>query len=331
MGFRLDVAPAGRLPSRAKWLRARLHESGADLIHASLVSSCLLARAAGRGTGVRQLNSLVQTTYDMELRSQAGIPRWKLRTMATVDGFTARRYVDHFHTLTEAVTTEATDVLGIDPNRISEIPRGRSSAQLGARTEQRRAATRESLGIAESVPVAINVARQDHQKSQELLVRAFARVVAQHPTALLLIAGREGNATPAIQRAIDELQLGDSVRLYGHRTDVPDLLAAADVFVFPSVSEGFGGAIIEAMALELPVITSDHPALVEVLAGGDAGIVTRRGDELELANGINRLFGDPLAAAELAQAGHQRFMNHYELGVIVDQMVAMYRTLALSS
>ena len=242
MGVRLDVVPAGRFPVRARWLRERLVDSRADLLHASLVSSCFLSRAAARRTGVPQVNSLVQTTYDLELRAQAGISPWKLRTMATVDGFTARRYVDHVHSLTAAVTTEATEVLGIDPGRITEIPRGRSTEQLGVRSAERRRRVRAGLGLPDDAPVVLNVARQDQQKSQALLVEAFAEVVAEQPGAVLLIAGREGNATADIRAAVRATSMEGSVTLLGHRTDVPDLLAAADVFTLPSVSEGFGGA-----------------------------------------------------------------------------------------
>lgn len=327
-GVRLDVVPPGRFPSRARWLRERLRDSGADLLHASLVSSCLLSRAAGRGTGVPQVNSLVQTTYDLELRAQAGISPWKLRTMATVDGFTARRYVDHFHSLTAAVTTEAVEVLGIDPSRITEIPRGRSTAQLGTRSDERRRQVRAALDVPADAPVVLNVARQDQQKSQAMLVEAFADVVARHPSALLVVAGREGNATAAITAAVAATGLERSVRLLGHRTDVPDLLAAADVFTLPSVSEGFGGAVIEAMALEVPVVVSDHPALAEVVDQGAAGVVVRRGDRADLTASILRLLDDPGAAATLGAAGHRRFTERYELGAVVDQMAALYRRVA---
>ncbi len=330
LGFRVDVVPPGRFPSRAAWLRSRLRASEADLLHASLVSSCLLARVAGAGAGVPQVNSLVQTTYDRHLSSQAAIPAWKLRALAVVDGFTARHFVDRVHTLTAAVTAEATDVLGIDPERIVEIPRGRSAAQLGECTPDRRGRVRQSLGLGDDVPVVLNVARQDQQKGQALLVRAFAEVLVEHPDAVLLIAGREGNASAQLRAEIHRTGVERSVRVLGHRADVPDLLAAADVFAFPSISEGFGGAVIEAMALDTPVVASDHPALTEVLGNGRYGVVTRRGDPASLAVGIAGVLDDPVRATELAHTGRARFAAVYELDRVVDRMVVLYRGVAES-
>src|SRR5690606_32996474 len=149
--------------------------------------------------------------------------------------------------------------------------RGRSAELLGEASLARRREARQRLGIGESTPVLINVGRQDHQKAQDHLIRAFARLHIECPNAVLLIVGREGGATPKILRALAETGLGDAVRLLGHRTDVPDLLAASDVFVFPSLYEGLGCSLIEAMALSTPIIGSDADAITEVLDDGEYG------------------------------------------------------------
>ena len=99
--------------------------------------------------------------------------------------------------------------------------------------------------------MVINVGRQEHQKGQVLLVEAFSQVLANHPGALLLIVGRPGAATKAIETAIADAGLGGSVRLLGPRSDVADLLCAADVFAMSSLFEGLGGVVLEAMALNV--------------------------------------------------------------------------------
>ena len=82
---------------------------------------------------------------------------------------------------------------------------------------------------------------------------------------ILLIAGRPGNATRELEALIESTALGNSVRLLGHRSDVADLLCAADVFVFPSLFEGFGGALLEAATLAVPIVASNIPSTREVL------------------------------------------------------------------
>ena len=118
----------------------------------------------------------------------------------------------------------------------------------------------------------------------------------------------------------------DSVRLLGHRDDVPDLLAACDVFAFPSLYEGLGSVLIEAMALEAPIVASDAPAIAEVLEGGVVGRVVPRGDSSAFACALLDFAHSPQTRASYAAIGRQRFENSYELSAIADRTLEMYRT-----
>ena len=135
-------------------------------------------------------------------------------------------------------------------------------------SKERRARGREGLGIASDAPVIVTVGRQEYQKGQTHLIAAFERVAREYPEALLLLAGRRGYESGAIDAAIARSSFGDRIRSLGHRDDLPDVLAACDVFAFPSLYEGLGGAVIEAMALGLPVVSSDLPAVREVVEDG---------------------------------------------------------------
>ena len=177
----------------------------------------------------------------------------------------------------------------------------------------------------------LNVGRQDHQKAQDHLIRAFALLHADKPDAVLLIAGREGGATPKIQRALAEAGLGDAVRLLGHRTDVPDLLAASDVFAFPSLYEGLGCSLIEAMALSIPIVGSDADAIAEVLSDGAYGVVVPRGDVAGLAEALARLLSNPTRRRELARRGRERYLERYELDSVVEATVEMYAAILATS
>ena len=198
---------------------------------------------------------------------------------------------------------------------------------LGERSPERRQAARLRLGLSEDAPVLLNVGRQDNQKAQTDLVHAFSKVREHRADAVLLIAGREGDASERLHDAIVDRGLTESVRLLGHRDDVADLYVASDLFVFPSLYEGLGSAIIEAMALGTPVIGSDAPAIAEVLGHGSAGVVVPRGRPAALASTIIELLDDAHARLRIGRSGRQRFESNYELTAVADATEQLYRRL----
>ncbi len=330
-GFRVEVLEAMSLLDRAKQLRRLIRETQPDLVHASLIDACFATRLAMLGLSTPQLNSLVNTTYDPVRIADLGIAPWKMKTLRVLDSVTSRWVGGGFHALTDAVKKEATDILHIPAERVWTVPRGRDAAQLGERTPERRERVRESLGVAQDELLVLNVGRQDPQKGKTLLVDAFGLAAAQTPKARLFIAGREGKDTAALRAAVEASPARERIRVLGHRSDVPDLLAAADLFVFPSLYEGLGGALVEAMAMGCPIIGADAPAVAEVLGHGTYGRVVRRGDVQGLADAMRELLASPEARDALARSGHERFEQAFELSAVIDNMVDLYRTLVTAS
>lgn len=324
-GYDLEILRGRSLPGRVRALRHKIRAERPDIVHATLHSSCLVTRLACIGMPVRQINSLVNTSYDPVRLRELRIAPWKLAVMRTIDGFTARHLGDRFHAITEAVRDEAVQVLGIDTARITVIPRGRGRPQWDEPVEQLRSKVRADLGIPEGTPVLLNVGRQDAQKGQVDLVRAFSTTLGQHPDALLLIAGREGDATDDIRQALDDVGNPTSIRFLGHRTDVVELLAAADVFVFPSRYEGLGGALIEAMSVGVPIIATDAPAISEVLGGGKHGMLVPRGDVDTLADAMSSMLADSDQRRIFAERGWSRFVEHFELSHVAERTSQLYR------
>lgn len=323
-GFGVEVLGPTSLPGRVKALRCTVADTAPDLVHATLFNASLVARLALLGRPERLVNSLVNTSYDPVRVQQLGLSPRKLDAVRRIDGLTARLRVDRVHAITEAVAAEATDALGIDPTRVEVIPRGRSTGTLGMPTQADRIAVRSKLGVPPTTPVVLSVGRQDAQKNQAGLVRAFAAVVDRHPDAVLWLAGREGDATPELVEAIGSADLGDRVSVLGHRDDAKALIAAADVFAFPSHYEGLGSVLIEAMALGTPIVGSDAPAVAEVLGAGRYGRVVARGAETAMAGAIADLLDDPAQRSALAAAARSRFEEYYELTLVADATVAMY-------
>jgi glycosyltransferase involved in cell wall biosynthesis len=142
---------------------------------------------------------------------------------------------------------------------------------------------------------------------------------------VLLLAGRDGNRTSALRYQATRLGLDANVRFLGARDDIPDLMVAADVFALPSRWEGLPGAVIEAMALETPVVATDLPGVREVL-GPELlrGWVVPIGDASALASRIMATTADPAGTASWTAAARSRFLRRFTTRRIASEMVDFY-------
>lgn len=316
VGFESEVRDAGfdvrflegKSRLRKVWaLRKIMRQERPALVYTSLFDADIAGRLAAVGIDVPIMSLLANTAYDPARLEDPGVDATKLKVVQTIDGFTARRLTDHFHAVSQAVKDSTVETLGVDPSKITVVYRGRDEARLGAPSPERRRTVREALGIEEETEVIITVGRQEYQKGHIHLVRAIASVVKERPKAQLLLVGRDGHASGRIGDLIAELGVGDAVTRLGHRSDVPDLLTAADLFVFPSVYEGLGGALIEALALGLPAVVSDLPALREVVREGENALIVPPADPGALAEAIVELLADPERRASFAIRSRQIF------------------------
>jgi glycosyltransferase involved in cell wall biosynthesis len=308
-------------------LRRLLKRTRPDILHSTLFKSGLVARLAVQGLKVTLVESLVSTPYDIEVVSHGSVPRWKISVVRRVDATTARIAGGQFHAVSDTVMEHARRTLGMPENRIVVISRGRRGDDYPTPSRGLRARAREAEGIPDQSVVFLNVGRQDPVKSQEDLIYSFADVVATNPATLLFVAGRAGSETQAIEHAVASSQLEESVRLLGHRTDLKSLYAAADVFVLPSLSEGAAGAMLEAMAMGLPIVASDAAAFREILQNGKYGLIAERRDRAALAAAMGEFARNSEARAVYGEFAKQRFDERYELASVANAMADYYRRL----
>jgi glycosyltransferase involved in cell wall biosynthesis len=158
------------------------------------------------------------------------------------------------------------------------------------------------------------VARLDPIKDQATLIRAFAEVANEHPRAELWLIGDGLRARELCELAV-AAGVADRVVFWGARRDVPEMLGQMDLFAFSTTrDEGFGIALIEAMAAGLPVVASDVPACREVLGDGAAGILVPPGDPVRLARAISTLLGSERQRAAWAGRALRRATDRYDAG-----------------
>jgi glycosyltransferase involved in cell wall biosynthesis len=274
------------------------------------------------------VTSLVNTPYELVRLDDPEIRPWKLRTVRAIDGWTARHLTTHFHAITHAVKGAAVRDLRIDASRVSVIERGRDPQRLGGPSAERRAHAREALGLGDDRFVVLSVGRQEFQKGQWNLLEAIPQASARVPDLVALVAGRRGNASVRLEETARRLSLNGCANLLGHRDDVPDILAAADLFVFPSLYEGLGGALIEAMALGLPIVASDLPAIREVVEDGRNAVLVPAGSPRALSDAITDLAADQLRRHRMAERSRAIFLDRFTLERSSRRMVELFERVA---
>ena len=183
----------------------------------------------------------------------------------------------------ESVKRALIDNEGISPARIDVIYNGVRLDDFAASGDLRRE-VRAELGIDPAAPVAIQVARLDYLKDHCTAVRTAERIRQKLPNFQLLAVG-EGPERPKIEAEIAARNLTGCVRLLGLRTDVRRLLAAADLFLLTSISEGIPVTLIEAMGARLPVVSTAVGGIKEVVRPEETGLVAPSGDDAGLAGG----------------------------------------------
>lgn len=323
-GFDVRVLKKTRRLDAARAVRRVIQEERPDLVHTSIIEADLVGRFAAAGTGVPVVTSLVNTSYVESRLTDVRVARWRLALARAVDAWSARVLTDRFHAVSEAVRDASLDALGIDAGRIRVVERGRAGARLGRPSLERTRAARRALGVDEGRAVLVQVGRQEHQKDQATLLRALRRVVDARPNALLLVCGRPGKETPRLLRLVDELSLTDHVRFLGHREDVPEVLACADVYVCTSLFEGIPGSVIEALGLGLPVVGSDIAPLREVVRPGETGALVATGDDVAFARETLALLEDDARRHEFSAAARADYEARFTIERSAARMIALF-------
>lgn len=186
---------------------------------------------------------------------------------------------------------------------------------------------RERLGLDPERLYIANVARLHPIKDQAMLLGAFAEVATTRPDVDLLLVG-DGDLRRPLGRLAEELGVADRVRFLGVRSDVPEVLAAVDIFALTSICEAASLTLLEAMASALPVVATAVGGTPEIVRDGLDGILVPRGDAHATASAFLRLLGDPAAASAMGASARERVRSRYQLATTIETYMALYRRLA---
>ena len=189
--------------------------------------------------------------------------------------------------------------------------------------ESERVTLREELHLSPDDRLIVAVGNLYPVKGHIHAIDALARLASRHPRTHLAISGR-GDLEDDLRARAREQGLEDRVHLLGLRSDVPAVLAAADVFIQPSLSEGLPLALLEAMFAGCPIVATDVGQVRVALANGDAGILVEPGNSHSLAAGLDRLLSDPSEARRLGNVAAVRAAGEYDLSRMVHRYAGLY-------
>jgi glycosyltransferase involved in cell wall biosynthesis len=206
-----------------------------------------------------------------------------------------------------------------DPSRIRIVPNGVDLPDL-----QRRAAAadiRAELGLAPDARVIACIGEVGWRKGQEHVLAAAAALREKHPAAVWLIAGEGSGLDELSARAEAEgLTAGGCVRFLGFRDDAPAIMAASDILVLPSRSEGFPNTLLEGMALGLPVAASSADGIPELVLPDQTGLLHEIDDRQKFTADVDRLLKDEKLRRKLGEAGAARAAAEFAQDRVMDQV-----------
>ncbi len=262
-------------------------------------------------------------------------PFWAMRLVTTVHGWVKHtRRTPLYYRIDRLCLPRYERVICVSPDLVAASRRAGVPARRcvlienGIDTDE----YRRHLGTAEAkaragVPagrlVVGAVGRLSGEKGFDLLVRAADRLLREGLDLELWIVGT-GDQRPPLERLIADLGRGDRVRLLGYRADTVDLYQAMDVFVLSSLREGLPNVLLEAMALEVPVLATRVAGVPRLVRHGSDGILIEPGSEAELADGLRRLLTDPTLRGRLAAAGRRVIEERYSFRARMDKVRAVY-------
>ncbi len=193
---------------------------------------------------------------------------------------------------------------GLSPQRVEVIYNGIDPNPFASSIEDRRQA-RSQLGLGTEDLVVSQVARLDYLKDHATALRTLDRVRQNVPGARLLLVG-DGPERGKIEEEARRLDLTAHLRLLGPRHDIARVLAAADIFLLTSISEGIPLTLIEAMSAALPVVATRVGGVGEVVLDGETGLLAPAGSDRELAGHVLELAASPTRRLRMGEAARAR-------------------------
>jgi len=293
-----------------KQLKRLINHEKYALIHCHTPVGGMIARLAAR-VARKHGTKVLYTAHGFHFFSGAPLLNWLLY-------YPAERWLARFTDLLITINTE-------DYRRARSFRAGQVEQVPGVGVDRVRfdmavdkQAVRRGLGISMDAPVAIVVGEHIPRKNHETALRAVSRVRNCH----LLFCG-VGEETKRLEMLAGKLNMRERVHFLGFRDDIPALLSASDVFLFPSFQEGMPVSLMEAMASGLPCVVSRVRGNMDLIRPGDGGMLRNARDAAGFTRDIEALLADQALCNEMGER-NRNFIHNYSLNSVRARMIALY-------
>jgi glycosyltransferase involved in cell wall biosynthesis len=314
-----EVSPARDIPFLMKYTRF-LVKNRVDILHTHSSKAGILGRIAA---AFARIPVVVHTVHGWGFHDYQRMP------------------VRKFYVLLERLIAPHTDILiGVSRENIERglregighatqyrlIHSGINVAEF-SRPSRPRAATRKGLGIPAGALVVGTVGNFKAQKAPLDFIRAAALVQKSVPNAWFVMAG-DGELLKEARDLAENLGIGGRVVFAGWRRDIPDLLAAFDLFALSSLFEGLPRSVLQAHSAGLPIVATDAGGTAEAVRDGVTGYVTRPRDPAGLSARIISILKDPAKARAMGEAGRKSIGEDFEIGRMLADIEENYLAIA---
>ena len=289
------------------WMLSReFNRLGVDVIHSHEFASAVYGAGASRLSRIPQVITMHGGRYYASRQRR----RLAMKVVA--------RHCRGLTAVSRATAEDLEQTLRLQAGTVTIVPNG-TRLELGDR-----ALGRERVGIAEDELLVLAVGNLYPVKGHRVLLEALARLPSVVPPWRLAIAGRGGEERPLMQYASRQ-GLGERVMLLGVRDDIPDLLAAADVFVMPSLSEGMPVALVEAMMAAKAIVASEVGGIPETVTDNVDALLVPAGDADALAGKLARLLTDAKLRSRIGLKAARTAREDYTCDVMARRYVQLYQ------
>lgn len=293
-------------------LRRVLRDFKPDIVHTHLVHADLYGVPAARLAGVKRV--VMSRHNDDQFR--------RLLPFRLMNGVTWR-LVDAGIAISDAIARFCVEVESAPRGKVHTIHYGLDMPIQPLDHRRPRADLRRSLNLPADAPVLGIVCRLITQKGIVYGLRGFARVAPEFPDAHLIIAG-EGGLRSALESESKALGIASRVHFLGWRDDTAAIMAGIDMLLAPSLWEGFGLVLLEAMAQSTPIIASAVSAIPEIVVNGTTGLLVPPRDPAAVADAIRQLLTDQPLARHMGLLGQDRLETHFSAARMADETMNLY-------
>ena len=225
-----------------------------------------------------------------------------------------------------AISDRIRDVLledGLEPSRIQVVHSGIDPTRFN---DAQPCDLRAAFGFSAATQIIVNVAHFADHKGQRYLVEAAPKILQACPETALLLVG-DGELRPALQALAAELGVAERVLFPGFRRDVPEILLGGDLYAMPSLLEGLGTSVLDALVCGLPVVAARAGGIPEMIRHGENGLLVPPKDADALAEALIRLLKDPAECERFARAGPETVAERYTVDHMVEGNLRVYEEL----